>query len=74
MNFPVIDPAGTGANIKNLIRNSGRTAANIVETLGLSDKSTLYKWMRGDAMPGIDNLLALSVLFGVSINDIIAVE
>jgi len=38
---------------------------------GIADRSTMYKWLRGDALPGIDNLLALSVLLNVSVNDII---
>ena len=39
--------------------------------LMLSDKSTMYKWFRGETLPGIDNMFALSVLLGVTINDII---
>ena len=34
--------------------------------IGLSDKSTLYKYMRGDVMPSIDMLIQLADLFGVS--------
>ena len=74
MDYPVIDPAGTGANLKRIIRDSGNTVAGIVEKLGLSDKSTVYKWLRGDALPGIDSLYALSVLLGVTMNDILVAE
>ncbi|MBR1814824.1 MAG: helix-turn-helix transcriptional regulator [Lachnospiraceae bacterium] len=71
MNYPVIDPVGTGMNMKSLIKNSGNTVAGVVRLLGLADRSTMYKWLRGEALPGIDNLLALSNLLGVSINDIL---
>ena len=71
MDYPVIDPVKTGANIKKLIRSNGITMTAAVDMLGLADKSTLYKWTRGDAIPGIDNMLALSVLLGVSINEIL---
>jgi transcriptional regulator with XRE-family HTH domain len=73
MNYPVIDPVGTGANIKALIKRSGNTVAGTAKALGLAEKSTIYKWMRGDAMPSIDSLLALSMMLGVTINDILAV-
>ena len=74
MNYPVIDPVGTGANIRNLIRNSGNTIASVGRMLGIADNSTMYKWLRGDALPGIDNMLALSMLLGVSINDILVTK
>ena len=74
MNYPVIDPVATGSNIKKFIRNSGNTIAGVARLLGLADKSTLYKWIRGDTLPAIDNMLALSILLGISINDILAVK
>ena len=74
MDYPVIDPVGTGMNIRALIANSGNTVANVGRMLGIADMSTMYKWLRGDALPGIDNMLALSMLFGVSINDILVTK
>ena len=74
MDYPVIDPVGTGSNIRNLIRNSGNSVADVGRTLGIADMSTMYKWLRGDALPGIDNMLALSMLLGVSINDILVTK
>ena len=74
MDYPVIDPVGTGKNIKNLIKNSGNTIVSVVDVLGIADKSTMYKWLRGDTLPGIDNMLALSIFLGVSINDILVTK
>ncbi len=71
MDYPVIDPAATGRNIRMLIDSSGNTVAGVADMLGIADRSTMYKWLRGDALPGIDNMLALSMLLGVSINDIL---
>jgi len=39
--------------------------------LGIADMSTMYKWLRGDALPTIDNMLVLSILLDVTINDIL---
>ena len=74
MDYPVIDLVRTGANIRRIIKESGRTVADTGHMLGIADKSTLYKWCRGDALPGIDNMLALSVLLGVTINDMLVTK
>ena len=74
MDYPVIDPVGTGLNIKKLIKASGNTITNVGRMLGIADMSTMYKWLRGDALPGIDNMLALSILLDVSINDILVTK
>ena len=74
MNYPVIDPVGTGINLKTLITDSGYTIAGIGRKLGIADMSTLYKWLRGDTLPGIDNMLALSILLNVTINDILVTK
>ena len=72
MNYPVIDIAGTGRNIRDAIRRSGRSVSDIAEYLG-SNNSLVYRYMRGEVLPSTDRLLALSVLFGVSMNDLLAV-
>ena len=46
MDYPVIDPVGTGSNIRNLIRNSGNSIADVGRMLGIADMSTMYKWLR----------------------------
>ena len=74
MDYPVIDPVGTGSNIKMLIRDSGNTIAGVGRMLGIADMSTMYKWLRGDALPGIDNMLALSIILNVSINNILVTK
>ena len=79
MDYPVIDLIGTGSNIKMLIRDSGNTIAGVGRMLGIADMSTMYKWLRGDALPGIDNMLALnmlalSIILNVSINDILVTK
>lgn len=74
MSLPVIDPVGTGINLKSLIKDSGNTVSDISSILGITDKSTVYKWFRGDTLPGIDNLLALSMILKVPINDMLATK
>ena len=74
MSFPVIDLVRTGKNIKRIAKENGFSADKIKDYLGICDKSNVYKWFRGDALPSVDNLLALSILFGVTINEMLIVE
>ena len=72
MDYPVIDLIGTGRNIREAIYGSGRSVNDVADYLGATT-SLVYRYMRGDVLPSTDRLLALSVLLGVSINDLLAV-
>ncbi len=41
---------------------------------GFATPQAIYKWQQGAAIPAIDNLVVLSVVFGVAIDDIIVLE
>lgn len=69
--FPIIDLRATGKNISRLRRSSGLSVREIQTALGLTAPQAIYKWQRGESLPSVDNLLALSILFGVSMDDIL---
>ena len=69
--FPVIDMAATGARIRELRRKKKLKVDQVREFLGLDSQQAIYKWQRGECMPTIDNLYALSVLFETSLDSII---
>lgn len=69
--FPVIDMAATGANIRQLRRERGLTVRDLQRFFGFEEPQAIYKWQRGESLPTVDNLYALSVLFGVPMNDIL---
>ena len=71
MVFPMIDSVKTGANIKAKSKAKGYSAENLKDVLGMGDKSNVYKWFRGESLPGLDNMIALSVLLGVTVNDLV---
>ncbi len=71
MNYPVIDPVATGDRINIFRKNRGISVAVLREYLGLSTTNAIYKWLKGETLPTLDNFLALSVLLDVSINDLI---
>ena len=69
--IPVIDMAGTGRNIAVLRRNAGLTVKDLQMIFGFGTPQAIYKWQQGAAIPTIDNLVVLSAVFGVSIEDIL---
>lgn len=70
-NIPVIDTIATGNNIKRLREKSGIPVKELQGILGFSTPQAIYKWQCGDSMPTVDNLLFLSNIFGVSMDEII---
>ena len=73
-NTITVDIMKTGSNIKMLRSAAGLTVKDLQCELGLSTPQAIYKWQRGDSMPTIDNLAVLAAVFGVRIDDIVAVK
>ena len=69
--MPTINMAATGANIKALIKNKGLRVADVQIKCGFNTTQAIFKWMRGDAMPTIDNMVILAHLLDVTIDKII---
>lgn len=69
--FPVIDPVATGANITRLRRERGFTVRDLQQFFGFEEPQAIYKWQRGQSLPSIDNLYALSALLHISMNEIL---
>ena len=72
--FPVIDLQGTGRNIAELRIRRGMSVKDLQRALGFATPQAIYKWQHGESLPTVDNLLILSILFGVPINTILVVE
>ena len=72
--LPTIDMVKTGEKIKNLRKGKGLTVSELQEYLGFNTPQSIYKWQKGKVVPTVDNLVALSSLFGVAIDEIIIVE
>lgn len=71
INYPVIDLNETGNNIKRLRKQRGFSVAQLQEFFGFENPNAIYKWQKGASLPTVDNLLALSVLFNVNMNEIL---
>ena len=70
-NYPVIDVAATGRNIKRIMERRNISVREMQEFLHLSAPQSIYHWLNGSCMPTIDNLYALSQLFKVPLDNIV---
>ena len=72
--LPVIDMTATGRNIARLRREAGMTVRDLQTVFGFSTPQAIYKWQRGDAMPTLDNIVALAAVFGVTVEEVLVFQ
>lgn len=68
-----IDMKATGKRIKNLIAGQGISPKDISEKTGVVTVQAIYKWLRGENIPSVDNLILLKELLGLDCIDEIVV-
>ena len=69
--FPLIDKMETGKRIRIYMDELGITVRDVKEYLNLGSVQSIYHWLEGKALPSTDNCFALSILFGVPVDEII---
>lgn len=69
--YPSIDAVATGRRIRELRISNSLRVSDLVDFLSLSSFQAVYKWQRGDNLPSIDNLFALSQLFHTPMEEIL---
>ena len=74
MNFPTINLVATGQNIVRLRKAAGLSVKDLQDIFGFATPQAIYKWQKGTAMPTIDNLVVLAMIFQVKMDDIIVVD
>lgn len=71
MTMPVVNMTATGSNIKALIKAHGLKITEIQNVCGFNTPQSIFKWMRGEALPSLDNLVILAHILNVTIDEII---
>ena len=71
MSYPVINLVESGKIIKEMMKIRGISVRDLKEYLGFNNTNSIYKWLRGDSLPNLENMYALSELLGVSVNDLL---
>ena len=66
-----MDMVKTGAFLKELRKEQGLTQEQLGSRLGVTNK-TVSRWETGNYMPPVDCLAAMSELYGLSMNELVA--
>ena len=74
VSFPVINLEGTGSNIESCRRKAGLSVRDLQNYFGFEYPQAIYKWQHGECLPTVDNLLALSRILGVRMEDLLVYE
>lgn len=72
--LPIINIEKTGKNIASLRKQNGILVRELQEIFGFSTPQAIYKWQQGVSIPSIDNLLILSHIFKVPMENILVYE
>lgn len=71
---PYIDMEKTGNLLKKKITGQGYMVKDIQEYLQLACPQPIYRWYKGKMLPSIDNLLMLSRLLGVHMEELLVLS
>ena len=71
---PTIDMVKTGENIVKLRERNGLTVKDLQEICGFATPQAIYKWQHGTTLPTVDNLMVLSVVFHVHMEEILVIN
>lgn len=74
LNIPTVDLIKTGENITELRKDAGLSVKDLQEIFGFATPQAIYKWQQGMALPTVDNLVILSVIFGKTIDEILVLD
>ncbi len=72
--IPFVNTVATGQNIDRLRIAAGMSVKDMQMVFGFATPQAIYKWIHGTSMPTIDNLVILAAMFGVTMDEIVAVE
>lgn len=71
---PVIDMTATGKKIERLMREREITVTELTCRMGFATTNAVYKWLRGETLPTLDNLVVLSSILEVAMDEIIRLK
>jgi len=74
MQLPVVNMRRTGERISLLREQKGFTVRQLQRLLGFATPQAIYKWQHGETLPTIDNLVALSAILDVPIEEILVTD
>lgn len=64
----------TGSRIRTLMQENGYAVKDIQEMMGFETPRAVYKWLAGDTLPTVDNLLILSRILHTNMENILVYD
>ena len=64
----------TGLKIKRLLKDNGYSVKDVQNIMGFENPQAVYKWLAGRSLPSLDNLIILSRILHISIEDILVID
>ena len=74
MIIKVLDAGETGKRIKRLMAEKGIKACDAYKAFGFTTTRPIYRWYRGYQMPSLDNLLVLSAVLDMGVDEILVTK
>ena len=71
--IPIIDIKQTGRKINQLRLENDLSVRDLQKIFGFTTPQAIYKWQQGTALPSLDNLVVLSEIFDVPIEEILCI-
>lgn len=72
--IPIIDIKQTGRKINQLRIENNLSVKDLQKIFGFTTPQAIYKWQQGTTLPSLDNLVVLSEVFNVSIEEILYIK
>ena len=72
--YPLIDLGKTGENIRTARESHNMSVRDLQSYLHLASPRVIYQWQSGKALPSLDHFFAMSILWNMSINDLISIS
>lgn len=64
----------TGLKIKRIRESRKISVKELQATLGLASTQAIYNWQNGISLPTVDNLVILSEVFGVRMDELLVLN
>lgn len=72
--YPNIDLQETGRRIQSAIREAGYSVREVQEYLHLSCPQPIYRWFKGQILPSLNHMYALSRFLHIHMEDLIVAQ
>lgn len=69
-----IDMIATGVAIKDKLKEKGIPVKILAEKLGFASPNAIYKWIKGETLPTLDNLVIVAAILGTTMDELVKIK